>query len=200
MYAVTLKKLIEELQKLPGIGPKSAQRLAFYFLAASKKSVEDIVASIMEAKDKITYCSVCFNVTDVNPCNKCTDESRQNDSICVVAETKDLAAIERSGAFRGKYHVLGGLLSPLDGIEPETLRITELITRLGKDNVKEVVLAISPTTEGEATIIYLTRLLKPLGLNLTRIAYGLPMGADMDYADPVTLFKSFEGRRTVSHD
>jgi len=200
VYATTLKNLIEELQKLPGIGPKSAQRLAFYFLATSKKSVEDIVASIMEAKDKITYCSVCFNVTDVNPCNKCTDATRQDDSICVVAETKDLAAIERSGAFRGKYHVLGGLLSPLDGIEPETLRINELVTRLSKNNVKEVVLAISPTTEGEATIIYLTRLLKPLGLNMTRIAYGLPMGADMDYADPVTLFKSFEGRRIVSHD
>ena len=200
MYATTLTKLIEELQKLPGVGPKSAQRLAFYFLATPKKNVEDIVAAIMDAKDKISYCSVCFNVTDVNPCKKCTDESRSDDSICVVAESKDLAAIERSGAFRGKYHVLGGLLSPLDGIEPETLRINELVARLGKNSVKEVVLAISPTTEGEATVIYLTRLLKPMGLNMTRIAYGLPMGADMDYADPVTLLKSFEGRRNVSHD
>jgi len=197
MYAESLAKLIEELQKLPGIGPKSAQRLAFYFLASSKKSVDELVAAIIQAKERLRYCSTCFNITDVDPCKICSDLSRQEDQLCVVAEPKDLVAIERSGVYNGKYHVLGGLISPLDGIEPDSLRVKEILARLSKNTVKEVVLAISPTTEGEATSIYLTKLLKPLGVKLTRIAYGLPIGADMDYADPATLSKALEGRREI---
>ncbi|MDD4178653.1 MAG: recombination mediator RecR [Candidatus Margulisbacteria bacterium] len=198
MYAESLNKLIEELKKLPGIGPKSAQRLAFFILGSSRKNIEDLVASIIAAKDRLKYCSVCFNITDVDPCKTCSDLSRDEKTICVVAEPKDLVAIERSGVYNGKYHVLGGVISPLDGVEPDSLRIKELLARLSKNSVTEVVLAVSPTTEGEATSIYLTRLLKPLGVKLTRIAYGLPIGADMDYADPATLSKALEGRREVS--
>jgi len=198
MYAESLNKLIEELKKLPGIGPKSAQRLAFFILGSSRKNIEDLVAAVIQAKDRLKYCSVCFNITDVDPCKTCSDTSRDEKTICVVAEPKDLVAIERSGVYNGKYHVLGGVISPLDGVEPDSLRIRELLTRLNKNSVTEVVLAVSPTTEGEATSIYLTRLLKPLGVKLTRIAYGLPIGADMDYADPATLSKALEGRREVS--
>lgn len=189
--------MIDELQKLPGIGPKSAQRLAFHLLGSSRKSVEELTAAMVQAKDRLKYCSVCFNITDIDPCKICSDGSRDSKVICVVAEPKDLVAIERSGAYNGKYHVLGGVISPLDGVEPDSLRIRELLSRVGKNSVKELVLAISPTTEGEATIIYLTKLLKPLGIKLTRIAYGLPIGADMDYADPATLSKALEGRREV---
>ena len=198
MYAETLAKLIEELQKLPGIGPKSAQRLAFFILGSSRKSMDDLTAAIIQAKERLSYCSVCFNITDIDPCKICSDPSRREDFICIVADPKDLVAIERSGVYNGKYHVLGGVISPLDGIEPDSLRVKELLGRLSKNSVNELVLAISPTTEGEATSIYLTRLLKPLGVKLTRIAYGLPVGADMDYADPATLSKALEGRREVS--
>ncbi|MFA5113821.1 MAG: recombination mediator RecR [Candidatus Margulisiibacteriota bacterium] len=198
MYAESLAKLIDELQKLPGIGPKSAQRLAFFLLGSSRQSVEALVGSILQAKDRLKYCSQCFNITDIDPCRICADASRRADQICVVAEPKDLVAIERSGVYNGKYHVLGGVISPLDGVEPDSLRIKELLARLSRSPVKELVLAISPTTEGEATIIYLNRLLKPLGVQMTRIAYGLPIGADMDYADPATLSKALEGRREVN--
>lgn len=197
MYAETLARLIAELQKLPGIGPKSAQRLAFYFLGASKKDVDELLFSIKQAKEQLRYCSICFNVTDIDPCKICSDPSRDNRILCVVAEPKDLVAIERSGVYNGKYHVLGGVISPLDGIEPDSLRIKELLVRLSKNSIREVVLAISPTTEGESTSIYLTGLIKPLGIKLTRIAYGLPVGADMDYADPATLSKALEGRKEV---
>lgn len=198
MYAESLEKLIAELQKLPGIGPKSAQRLAFYFLGSTQKSLEELVSSILSAKERMRYCSVCFNLTDIDPCKICADLARDDSILCVVSDPKDLVAIERSGVYNGKYHVLGGVLSPLDGIDPESLRIKELLTRLNRHNVKEIVLAIGPTTEGEATVIYLTRLLKPLAVKMTRIAYGLPVGADMDYADPATLSKSLEGRREVT--
>lgn len=197
MYAESLANLINELQKLPGIGPKSAQRLAFFVLGSSRKSIDLLLTAIVQAKDKLKYCSTCFNITDIDPCKICSDQSRTNETICVVADPKDLVAIERSGVYNGKYHVLGGVISPLDGIEPDSLRIKELLERISHQSVKEVVLAISPTTEGEATTIYLSRLLKPLGVKLTRIAYGLPVGADMDYADPATLSKSLEGRREV---
>ncbi len=197
MYAESLAKLIEELQKLPGIGPKSAQRLAFFILGSSRRSLDELTAAMIQAKDRLKYCSVCFNITDVDPCKICSDGSRDSKIICVVAEPKDLVAIERSGVYNGKYHVLGGVISPLDGVEPDSLRVRELLSRVGKNSVKELVLAISPTTEGEATSIYLTKLLKPLGIKLTRIAYGLPIGADMDYADPATLSKALEGRREV---
>ena len=197
MYAESLAKLMAELQKLPGIGPKSAQRLAFYLLGSSQKEVEELITALRQAKENLHYCSVCFNITDIDPCKICSDPSREEGLLCVVAEPKDLVAIERSSAYRGKYHVLGGVISPLDGIEPESLRIRELLARLSKNSIKEVILAISPTTEGEATSLYLTKLIKPLGVKLTRIAYGLPMGADMDYADPSTLSKSLEGRTLI---
>jgi recombination protein RecR len=197
MYAETLSKLIAELQKMPGIGPKSAQRLAFYVLQSSKKDIEVLTIAIKDAKDKLKHCSICFNITDIDPCKVCEDESRDKNVLCVLAEPKDLMAIERSGGYNGKYHVLGGLISPLDGIGPENLRVKELLKRLEKGKFREIVLAVSPTTEGEATNIYLSRLIKPLGIKLTRVAYGLPIGADMDYADEATLTKAFEGRREV---
>ncbi|OGB87139.1 recombination protein RecR [candidate division WOR-1 bacterium RIFCSPLOWO2_02_FULL_46_20] len=197
MYAETLTKLIDELKKLPGIGPKSAQRLAFYILQSSAGDVEKLVVAITEAKGKLTHCSVCFNITDMNPCKICENSSRDHSSLCIVAEPKDLVAIERSGEYKGKYHVLGGRISPLDGLGPENLRIKELLERLAKDNFTEIILANSPTAEGEATNIYLTRLIRPLGIKLTRVAYGLPVGADMDYADEATMSKAFEGRREV---
>jgi len=198
MYAESLAKMIDELQKLPGIGPKSAQRLAFFLLGSSRQSVEALVAAILQAKDRLKYCSQCFNITDIDPCKICADTSRRDDLLCVVADPKDLVAIERSGVYNGKYHVLGGVISPLDGVEPDSLRIKELLNRLSGNTVKELVLAISPTTEGEATVIYLNKLLKPLGVMTTKIAYGLPIGADMDYADPATLSKALEGRREVN--
>ncbi len=197
MYAESFAKLINELQKLPGIGPKSAQRLAFYLLGTSRKAIDELAGAMVQVKERMRYCSVCYNITDVDPCQICADESRDNATLCVVAEPKDLVAIERSGVYNGKYHVLGGVISPLDGIEPDSLRIKELLTRLESNQIRELVLAINPTTEGEATSFYLTRLIKPLGIKLTRIAFGLPVGADMDYADPATLSKSLEGRREV---
>jgi recombination protein RecR len=207
MYAESLSKLINELQKLPGIGPKSAQRLAFFMLGSSRKDIDDLVNSILQAKERLKYCSICFNLTDIDPCRICSDETRDSKVLCVVAEPKDLVAVERSGVYNGKYHVLGGVISPLDGIEPDSLRIKELLVRLaptpsgaglGRNKIEELVLAVSPTTEGEVTSIYLTQLIRPLGVKLTRIAYGLPIGADMDYADPATLSKSLEGRREVA--
>ena len=197
MYAESFANLINELQKLPGIGPKSAQRLAFYLLGTSRKAIDELASAMVQVKERMRYCSVCYNITDVDPCRICADTSRDDAILCVVAEPKDLVAIERSGVYNGKYHVLGGVISPLDGIEPESLRIKELLARLNNNKIKELVLAINPTTEGEATSFYLTRLLKPLGVKLTRIAFGLPVGADMDYADPATLSKSLEGRREV---
>ncbi|MFH1542053.1 MAG: recombination mediator RecR [bacterium] len=197
VYAETLNRLIEELKRLPGIGPKSAQRLAFFILQSSGKDVDSLLAAIKRAKIDLTHCTTCFNITDVNPCRVCEDTGRDQDLLGVVAEPKDMVAMERSGEFKGKYHILGGLISPLDGLGPESLRIKELLHRLEKEKFTEIVLAIAPTTEGEATIIYLTRLLKPLGVKISRVAYGLPVGADMDYADEATLAKAFEGRREI---
>jgi len=197
VYATTLSELIVELQKMPGIGPKSAQRLAFYLLESSKGEVDKLVEAIKKAKLTIKHCSTCFNITDEDPCKICADESREDSMLAVVADPKDLVAIERSGEYNGRYHVLGGLISPLDGIDPERLRIKELMRRLQDDNFKEIILATSPTTEGEATNIYLMRLIKPLGIKLSRVACGLPIGADMDYADEATLSKAFEGRREI---
>ncbi len=189
--------MIDELKKLPGIGPKSAQRLAFYILESSRKEVDLLTASIKLAKDSIRYCSICFNITDVDPCRICSDPSRDDRLLAVVAEPKDLMAIERSREYNGKYHVLGGMISPLDGIGPDNLRIKELMHRLQTGKINEIILAISPTTEGEVTNICLSRLIKPFGTKLTRLAYGLPIGADMDYADEATLSKAFEGRREI---
>ena len=197
MYAETFKNLIEELKKLPGIGPKSAQRLAFHVLETTPSEINKLTSALQSAKDKLKHCSNCFNITDQDPCIICSDLSRDNSLLTVVAEPKDLMAIERSGCYRGKYHVLGGLISPLDGVDPESLRIKELLHRLKQNHLAELILATSPTTEGEATNIYLSRLIKPLGVKMTRVAYGLPIGADMDYADEATLFKALEGRREI---
>jgi len=196
-YAEPLAKLIEEFKKMPGIGPKSAQRLAFYVLSIPENEVKRLTQVLVEAKKKIRYCSRCFNITVNDPCHICTDEARDKSTICVVAEPKDLIAVEKAREYKGLYHVLGGLISPLDGIGSDNLRIKELLRKLDS-SIKEVVLAINPTTEGEATILYLVKLIKPLGVKLTKIAWGLPMGSDMDYADEVTLTKALEGRREAT--
>ena len=196
-YPEPMGRLIAEFTKMPGIGPKSAQRLAFYVLQASDSEIKGLIDALQETKKKVGYCSNCFNISVEDPCEICGDENRDRTKICVVALSQDLIAIEKTREYNGHYHVLGGVISPLDGIGPENLRIKELLKRLTKD-VKEVILALNPTVEGEATVIYLTKLLKPLGVKMTRIAYGLPVGSDIDYADEVTLTKSFEGRREVS--
>jgi recombination protein RecR len=194
-YPEPVSRLIAQFTKMPGIGPKSAQRLAFYILQTSEQEVKDLITSIDETKKQVGYCSRCFNISVGDPCDICGDEDRDTSKICVVAGPQDVVAIERTREFKGLYHVLGGVISPLDGVGPENIRIKELLKRLG--NVKEMILALNPTVEGEATVIYLTRLIKPLGVNITRIAYGLPVGSDMDYADEVTLTKAFEGRREI---
>ena len=196
MYPSSFKNLIEELKKLPGIGPKSAQRLAFHVLSVPSQEIGRLTESLLAVKNSINHCSTCFNLADNDSCNICTDQSRDGKVLCVVEEPKDLIAVERSRGFKGFYHVLGGRISPLEGLSPENLRIKELLVRLGNE-VTEVILALNPTTESEATAIYLTKLIKPLGIKITRIAYGLPIGGDLDYADELTLTKSFEGRREI---
>ena len=191
------EQLIAEFGKMPGVGPKSAQRLAFYIVESSEAEVKALSRALLEAKNKIKYCSVCFQLTVEDPCRICASSDRDRTRLAVVAEPRDLLAIERTREFHGLYHVLGGVISPLDGIGPDNLRIKELLKRIGAGEVTEMILALNPTVEGEATILYLTRLLKPLGIKITRIAYGLPVGGDLDYADEVTLSKSFEGRREI---
>jgi len=195
-YPEPMGRLISQLMKMPGVGPKSAQRLAFYILQAPKEDIKDLAEALTEAKARIKHCSNCFHITVEDPCEICSDESRDKSRLCVVALSQDLIAIEKTREYNGLYHVLGGVISPLDGIGPENLRIKELLGRIGK-GVAEVILAVNPTVEGEATVLYLSKLIKPLGVKITRIAYGLPVGSDMDYADEVTLTKAFEGRREV---
>lgn len=196
-YTKPLARLIEEFQKLPGIGPKSAQRMAFHILKTPSAEVQKFCDAILYAKEKIKYCQTCFNMSSENPCEICTDERRDKHIFCVVSETKDLIALERTREYKGKYHVLQGLISPLDGITPNDLRIKELLERLGKENPEEVILALNPSVEGEATSLYLSRLIKPLGIKVSRIAFGLPAGADLEYADEVTLARALEGRREI---
>lgn len=192
-----LTRLIEQLQRLPGIGRKSAQRLAFHMLKATRDDAERLAEAIRDVKDKIAYCSECNNVTDVDPCPICTDDTRDSRVICVVEEPTNVAAVERSRDFNGRYHVLLGALSPLQGIGPDDLRIRGLLTRLDRGGTEEVILATNPNVEGEATAFYLARLLKPLGVKVTRIAMGVPVGSDLEYADDVTMHKAIEGRREV---
>ena len=197
-YAKSLSKLIAELGKLPGIGGKSAQRLAFHILSLTDEQAAALAGAITEAKQNIKYCSVCGNFTDSEVCPICSDTSRDNSVICVVESPKDVFAMERAGSFKGRYHVLHGAISPLDGIGPSDINLKSLITRLQtEDDVKEVILATSPRVEGEATAMYISRLLKPAGLKVTRIAYGLPVGGDLEYADEVTLSKAIEGRKEL---
>ena len=195
-FAAPLERLIERLRKLPGLGPKSAQRVAFHILRSSQEDARALSQAILEVKERIRLCGVCFNITDVDPCAVCTDLARDRTSICVVEEPHNLVAIEKSG-FRGLYHILHGSLAPLKGIGPDDLKIPALLERLRDGSVKEVILATNPNVEGEATAVYLSRLLKPLGLKVTRIALGLPVGSELEYADEVTVGKALEGRREV---
>ena len=192
-----ITKLIDELKKLPGIGGKSAQRLAFHLLRASREDADRLCDAIREVKDRVTYCSTCNNITDVDPCRFCADEARDHSLICVVEEPQNVGAIEKTRDFRGVYHVLMGALSPLQGVGPDDLKIHGLIERVGRGSVREVILATNPTVEGEATAIYLARLLKPLVVRVTRIAMGIPVGSDLEYADEITMGKAMEGRREV---
>ncbi len=196
-YTKPLAQLIEFFQKFPGIGPKSAQRMAFHLLKMPLSEVQRFSKVLVDAKENIHYCNICFNMSASNPCEICTDTRRDKSVICVVAETKDLIAIEKTREYKGLYHVLQGTLSPLDGIGVEDIRIKELLTRVTDANVNEVILALSPSVEGEATSMYITKLLKPFNIKISRIAFGLPVGSDLEYADEITLAKAIEGRRII---
>lgn len=197
MYEGVVQDLIDELGRLPGVGPKSAQRIAFHILSADPVDVKRLAHVLFEVKDKVRFCSICGNVSEEELCKICRDPRRDLTVLCVVEESKDVIAIERTREFRGRYHVLGGAISPIEGIGPEELRIRELLQRLADGTVNEVILATDPNLEGEATATFLTRMLLPFGLRITRLASGLPVGGDLEYADEVTLGRAFEGRRTV---
>jgi recombination protein RecR len=192
-----LKKLAEQLQRLPGIGAKSAQRLAFHVLKTPREEIERLAEAMREVKDRVTYCSICSNITDTDPCFYCTDTERDTRIICVVEEPENVTGIEKTHGFKGVYHVLMGALSPLHGVGPDDLKIKGLLGRVGAGGVEEVILATNPNVEGEATAIYLAKLLKPLGVRVTRIAMGVPVGSDLEYADEMTMGKAMEGRREV---
>jgi len=196
-YALAVQTLIDELGKLPGIGPKSAQRIAFHLLKLPTQDANRLAQAITEAKARVSFCQRCFNVAEGELCHICTDDRRDASVLCVVEEARDLVAIEKTGEFKGRYHVLLGAMSPIDGIGPEQLKVRELLTRLGPEGVHEVILCTNPNTEGEATALYLARLLKPLGVVVTRIASGLPVGGDLEYADELTLGRALEGRRAL---
>ena len=196
VYARPIARLVEELAKLPGIGPKTAQRLAFHIISGTRENAENLAEAITEAKEKTIYCSVCSNLTEQDPCPLCTSVGRDRSTICVVEEPKDVIALDRTG-FKGLYHVLHGAISPIDGIGPGDLKVKELLERLKDDTVQEIILGTDPNVEGEATAMYLARLLKPLGLKVTRMAHGMPVGSDLEYVDEVTLAKALEGRREV---
>ena len=197
MYEGVVQDLIDELGRLPGVGPKSAQRIAFYLLAAEPADVRRLAQVLVEVKDKVRFCTTCGNVAEDEQCRICRDPRRDDTVLCVVEEPKDVIAIEKTREFRGRYHVLGGAISPIEGIGPEDLRVRELMVRLQDGAVTEVVLATDPNLEGEATATYLARLLKPLGIRVTRLASGLPVGGDLEYADEVTLGRALEGRRDI---
>ena len=197
MYDGVIQDLIDELGRLPGVGPKSAQRIAFHLLAADPTDVRRLVHVLTEVKDKVRFCKTCGNVAEAEECRICRDPRRDRTVICVVEEPKDVVAIEKTREFRGRYHVLGGAISPIEGIGPEDLRVRELMTRLADGEVTELILATDPNLEGEATATYLARLVKPMDLRVTRLASGLPVGGDLEYADEVTLGRAFEGRRLL---
>ncbi|MFW6204127.1 MAG: recombination mediator RecR [Actinomycetota bacterium] len=197
MYEGVVQDLIDELGRLPGVGPKSAQRIAFHLLAADPADVRRLADALLEIKERVRFCSTCGNVAQEEQCRVCTDPRRDPQVLCVVEEPKDVVAIERTREFRGRYHVLGGSISPIDGVGPDDLRIRELMGRLADGTVTEIILATDPNLEGEATATYLARLIKPMGLRVTRLASGLPVGGDLEYADEVTLGRAFEGRRLL---
>ncbi len=197
MYAGPVQDLIDELGRLPGVGPKSAQRIAFHLLKVPAEDALRLSRAIIEAKERVTFCTRCFNLAEGQECSICTDDRRDPSLICVVEESRDIVAVEKTGEFRGRYHVLQGAISPIEGIGPDQLRVKELLARLEPEGVQEVILCTNPNIEGEATAMYLGRLLKPLGVKVTRIASGLPVGGDLEYADELTLGRALEGRREV---
>jgi recombination protein RecR len=201
MFASPIARLVQQLAKLPGIGEKTAARLAFHILRGSSEDAAALAAAIVEVKQKIRFCSVCCDLTEADPCAICRDARRDAGVVCVVAQPQDVVAIERTGGYRGRYHVLHGVLSPLDGIGPDDLRVTELVARCaggpGDDGIREAILATSPSVEGEATAVYLAKLLRPLGVRATRIATGVPIGGELEYADQVTLARAIDGRREM---
>jgi len=197
MYEGAVQDLIDELGRLPGVGPKSAQRIAFHLLAAEPADVERLAATLIRVKNEVRFCTVCGNVAEADVCRICSDPRRDPAAICVVEEPKDVNAVERTREFRGRYHVLGGAISPIDGVGPDDLRVRELLTRLQDGTVTEIILATDPNLEGEATATYLARLIGPMGVTVTRLASGLPVGGDLEYADEVTLGRAFSGRRRV---
>jgi recombination protein RecR len=197
VYAGPVQDLIDELGRLPGIGPKSAQRIAFHLLKLDKQDALRLARAIGEAKDRVSFCRTCFNVAEGEECGICADPRRDVTVVCVVEEPRDLVAVEKTGEFHGRYHVLQGAISPIEGVGPDQLRVRELLDRIGRDGIAEVILCTNPNLEGEATAMYLARLLKPMGLRVTRIASGLPVGGDLEYADELTLGRALEGRREV---
>ena len=197
MYAGPVQALIDELGRMPGVGPKSAQRIAFYLLKLPKEDAQRLAHAINEVKDRISFCTRCYNIAEGELCGLCLDERRDPTVVCVVEEPRDIVAVEKTQEFRGRYHVLQGAINPIEGVGPEQLRVKELLARLDREGIVEVILCTNPNIEGEATAMYLARLLKPLGLKVTRIASGLPVGGDLEYADELTLGRALEGRREV---
>ena len=196
-YAPSIEKLIESFERLPSIGHKTAARLAFYVLDWNEEDTNSFISSITNAKKNLKYCSKCFNITDTDPCPICSNPKREQSIICVVEDVRDVAAMERTHEFKGVYHVLHGSISPMNGVGPDDIRIKELLSRLMEGNVKEVILATNPRVEGEATAMYISKLIKPLGVQATRIAHGIPVGGDLEYTDEITLSKALEGRREI---
>lgn len=196
-YPRSLARLIEELERLPSIGPKSAQRLALHLLRCPPEQVRTLASALLEVLQQVKRCSICFNYTEEDPCALCQDPRRDATLMCVVADPRDMIAIENTGEYRGRYHVLGGLISPMDGVMPEDLRVKELLTRLQDQPVQEIILALNPIAEGDVTAIYIARLVRPLGIRTTRLALGLPVGGDLDYVDQVTIARALEGRREI---
>lgn len=196
-YSIPISKLIDALSRLPGVGSKTAQRLAFHILDMPEKEVEDLARAIVFAKRSVRYCSVCCNITDSEKCGLCSNPNRDGSIICVVEDPKDVVAMEKTREYKGLYHVLHGAISPMEGVGPEDIRIKELLTRLKDNEINEIIVATNPNIEGEATAMYLSRLIKPLGVKVTRIAHGIPVGGDLEYADEVTLLKALEGRREI---
>ena len=199
MYEGIIQDLIDELGRLPGVGPKSAQRIAFHIIQSDRVDVTRLAEILKTVKERVKFCTTCGNISEEELCRICKDPRRDNSSICVVEESKDVLAIEKTREFKGKYHVLGGAISPIDGIGPENLRIKQLMTRLAQTQINEVIIATDPNLEGEATATYLTRLIKPLGVKVSRLASGLPVGGDLEYADEITLGRAFEGRRSYDN-
>jgi recombination protein RecR len=197
LFARPLAELIAELEKLPGVGPKSAQRLAYHLLRVPDHEANRLADSIKNAKEKLRFCSACQNISEAETCEICRDGRRDRSTLCIVAEPRDIAAVERINEYKGRYHVLHGLLSPMDGIGPEQLRVRELLARVGEGEVQEVILATNPTIEGDATALYLAKLLKPAGIRVTRLAHGMPVGGELDYADSATLLSALEYRREM---